>query len=253
MSPSVTLDTTPDSFTSTTVPSKTIQSRTLLLSPPSLSAHPEKLNNVIEAHDRNATDIQMLDRLSLSLVTLPDAIYDTILILCDADSTRSESQKLLDRNVLSNLVKALKPNGILRSQDGEFASTDSKERREAILAGLVVSDDGVMKPAYSATESVPLRFGKRKAEGGPTSSTIPVGTGAVSLNLNGKRADSPPTHKTAGVGLVDFSDDFDTPVEGEEGNSDDELIDEDTLLDESDLARPVIQRTSPLPSTPSLY
>ena len=47
--------------------------RSLLLSPPSLSSHPEKLDNVVAAHDRNATDIQMLDRLSLSLVSLPEA------------------------------------------------------------------------------------------------------------------------------------------------------------------------------------
>ncbi|KAL9120048.1 MAG: hypothetical protein Q9187_003394 [Circinaria calcarea] len=212
--------------------------RTLLLSPPSLSSHPEKLNNVLEAHDRNVTDIQMLDRLSLSLVSLPDSTYDTIIILTDANNTRTESQNLLNRDVLARLVQSLKPNGRLRSQDGTFASTDSEERREAILAGLLISDDGATKPNYSDTQSVPLRFGKKKAEGGPASTTTPIGTGAASLNVNGKRANNPPI-QPAGVGFVDFSDDFDVPVEEE--NSDDELIDEDTLLDESDLTRPVVQ------------
>ena len=189
----------------------------------------------------------MLDRLSLSLVSLPNSTYDTIIILTDANNTRTESQNLLNRHVLARLVQSLKPNGRLRSQDGTFASTDSEERREAILAGLLISDNGATKPDYSDTQSVPLRFGKTKAEGGPTSTTTPIGTGVASLNINGKRANNPPI-QSAGVGFVDFSDDFDVPVEEE--NSDDELIDEDTLLDESDLTRPVVQRTSPAPPHP---
>ena len=47
----------------------------------------------------------------------------------------------------------------------------------------------------------------------------------------------------AGVGYVDFSDDFGTP----EVEDDDDLIDEDTLLDEEDLKRPVVQRKSLIP------
>ena len=247
---------------STTLP------RVLLLSPPSLSSHPEKLNSILEAHDRHATDIQMLDRLSLSLVQLPPSTYSTILILADADNTRTESKKLLTRKVLSCLVTALKPGGILRSQDGTFASeVETAERQDAILAGLIVSADGVTKPEYDTTATVPLRFGKNKPvekaatngnglNGGPTttngsalggisSTTSPAGTGVVSLNLNGKRANGP-----AGVGFVDFSDDFDAPVEAED--SDDELIDENTLLDESDLMRPIIQRMLfPVPVPPS--
>ena len=188
----------------------------------------------------------MLDRLSLSLVSLPESTYDVILILTDADNTRTESQRLIGRDILKEVVKALKPGGRLRSQDGAFASTESEERREAILAGLVVATDnkdGVTKPNYDATQSVPLRFGKKKSEGSAAASTIPAGTGVVSLNLNGKRKNGPPgPTQPSGVGFVDFSDDFDAPIEEE--NSDDELIDEDTLLDDSDLARPIIQRTS---------
>lgn len=45
---------------------------------------------------------------------------------------------------------------------------------------------------------------------------------------------------------MDFSDDLDEIVTGEDnyedGDDDDDLIDEDTLLDEDDLARPINQR-----------
>lgn len=220
--------------------------RSLLLSPPSLSSHPEKLNNVLAAHDRNATDIQMLDRLSLSLVSLPDVTYDVIMVLADADNTRTESKKLLNRDVLSSIVRSLKPGGRLKSQDGKLATQDTEERREAIFAGLLVEGYDLVKPDYAATQSVPLRLGKNKSSGG-TATTSAVGTGAVSLNLNGKRMNGPPASmQPAGVGYVDFSDDFGTP----EVDDDDDLIDEDTLLDEEDLKRPVVQRKSSMPVYP---
>lgn len=212
--------------------------RTLLLSPPSLSSHPEKLNIVLASHDRAATDIQMLDRLSLSLVSLPEATYDIILVLTDADSTRAESKRLLSRDVLAKLVRALKPGGKLQSQNGAFATEDEQERREAIFAGLIVEGPDLVKPDYEPTQSVPLLFGK--SQGGAAAVTSAAGTGAVSLNLNGKRKNGP-SESTApnGVGYVDFGDDFGTP---EVDGSDDDLIDEDTLLDEEDLKRPVFQR-----------
>ncbi|KAI9869652.1 MAG: electron carrier, partial [Pleopsidium flavum] len=238
MAPSVTLDTTSDFIpTSATMTKASPEQRTLLLSPPSLSSHPEKLNNVIEAHDRNVTDIQMLDRLSLGLVSLPESTYDVIIILTDADGSRSESQKLLGRDMLGRIVKALKAGGKLRSQDSTFASTGGEERREAILAGLIVQGgDGVVKPDHAASQSVPLRFGKKKSEGGAAAATSVNGTGVVPLPQNGKRKNNPSdSMKPAGVGFVDFSDDFDASAD------DEELIDEDTLLDEEDLARPIIQ------------
>jgi hypothetical protein len=239
----------------------TTSPRTLLLSPPSLSSHPEKLNLVVEAHDRHATDMQMLDRLSLSLVQLPPSTYSTILILTDADNTRKESRSLLSRQVLSYLYTALKPGGVIRSQDGTFASeAEAAERQEAILAGLLATEEGAKKPEYDATASVPLRFGKRKSAdtattnghttngttNGVASTTSTAGTGVITQNVNGSRANGP-----AGVGFVDFSDDFDAPVE-EEVDSDDEIIDENTLLDESDFARPIIQRTPFIPPLPHI-
>ncbi len=182
----------------------------------------------------------MLDRLSLSLVSLPEATYDIILVLADADNTRAESKKLLNRDVLSRIVRSLKPGGRLKSQDGKFATDDAEERREAIFAGLLVEGDDMVKPDHTATQSVPLRFGKNQSNGG-TATTSAAGTGAVSLNLNGKRNNGPPVSmQPAGVGYVDFSDDFGTP----EVDEDEDLIDEDTLLDEEDLKRPVVQRKS---------
>lgn len=220
--------------------------RTLLLSPPSLSSHPLRLNAVLEAHDRSATDIQMLDRLALGLVSLPSFTYDLVLVLTDADGTRAESQSLLDRRMFSAIAAALKPGAVLRAQDDGFfgESVAAEETREAILAGLVVEGGVARKPMPETGVSVPLR--RSKPQGGPVATTLAVGTGVEELNANGKRANANGNGEhvsaatPAGVGFVDFTDDLDAAPEID---SDDELIDEDTLLDEADLARPVVQRT----------
>jgi hypothetical protein len=254
LDPSSTSDFTSSSSAATTA----TLPRTLLLSPPSLSSHPTRLSSLLAAHDRTATDIQMLDRLALSLVSLPPATYDVILLLTDADATRTESKRLLDRAVLARLVEALRPGGVIRSQDGGFASgrggNDAEaERREVILAGLVVEDGeqgGARKPQGEAAASVPLRLG-RKAK----STTTSVGTGveevkpvaaqALGINENGKRSGGDSAGAAngnamnagsgkpalAGVGF-DMGDDF----------SDDELIDEDDLIDEADLQGRIVQR-----------
>ncbi len=245
MAPSVTLDTTPDfTFATSSTQKPTVTDhRVLLLSPPSLSSHPEALNNVLEAHDRSATDIQMLDRLALGLVSLPDSAYEVVLVLTDADGTRAESQRLIDREILKRIVQALKVGGRLRSQDGTFGTTESEERREAILAGLLLQGgDGMVKPDSGATQSVPLRLKKRNQPAPDQTSAPSVKVSeAVPSSSNGKRkSDSMNGSKIAGVGFVDFSDDFGTPAI--DGEDDDDLIDEDTLLDEEDLARPIVQR-----------
>jgi len=241
MTPAITCDNTSDFVPMQSKATGTLSAlRTLLLSPPSLSSHPEKLDNVLAAHDRNATDIQMLDRLSLSLVSLPRATYDIVYILLDADNTRTESKRLVTRDLLLRIVNSLKPGGKIRSQDGAFATFDVDERREAIFAGLIMEGDEVVKPDHNATQSVSLRFGKSKSEGGAAATTSAVGTGVVSLNLNGKRKNGPSeSSQPVGVGFVDFSGDLDTP---EVEDDDDELIDEDTLLDEEDMKRPAVQR-----------
>jgi hypothetical protein len=210
--------------------------RTLLLAPPSIASHEENLRNVLSSYDRSVTDLQMLDRLSAGLVTLPDSTYDLILILTDADGTRSESGQLLGRDVFARIVAALKSGGKLQSQDGTFGQ--GEETTEGILAGLVVDGKGMAKPDYSA-EPLPLKLRRKdkstavSSAGPPAVPVIPVNGKRKSLDMTG--------NKPNGVGFFDFSDDFGEPmITGED--DDDELIDEDTLLTEEDLRRPVAVR-----------
>lgn len=226
--------------------------RTLLLAPPSIAAHPEALNRVVEAHDRSHTDIQMLDRLALGLVSLPAATYDIILLLTDADGSSTESQRLVDRNIMTKLFEALKANGKLKSQDGKLGLVDGSEKTEGILAGLIIGDDGFKKPDSGGSGGVvQLRFGKKKTkeEANGNGAVVPNADGSVPLNFHRKRksvdmdAPAQPVQPAAsaqptGVGFVDFTDDLDELVMGDE----DDLIDEDELLTADDLAHPIIQR-----------
>ncbi|KAI9885277.1 MAG: hypothetical protein M1823_002946 [Watsoniomyces obsoletus] len=202
--------------------------RTLLLSPPSLSARPDALNAILAEHDRASTDLQMLDRLQMGLVQLPESAYTDVLILNDSTSHRPSP---IAREVLDRVFKASAPGGRLTTRDATSeGSPDPQDRREAILAGFVEDGrTGLIKPKEDAMKSVPLRFGKKKSS---TPSDPPV-----TITTNGKRKsggfDAP---APAGVGFVDFSDDLGQPVD-----DDDDLIDEDTLLDEEDLARPITQ------------
>lgn len=207
----------------------------------------------------------MLDRLSHSLITLSESTYSTILILNDADGSRAESQNLLmtDRKLLAQVVRALRPGGRLRSQDGKFPLRGSPEMREAVLAGLVVSQQegengitksGMVKPNSEASQAVPLRLGQRKRNGpdGGLNGSIETQMARVetngTANMNGNAKGLNGTAKSGaqvpiGVGYVDFSDDLDEPPAEETIDSDDELIDEDTLLSDVDFSRPIVQRT----------
>jgi hypothetical protein len=213
--------------------------RTLLLCPPSLSAHPEALDKIYEIHDRSTADLQMLDRIAAGLVQLPATTYDVVLLLTDADGTTRESHKLLARDVASRVASSLKVGGILKGQDGIL---DGSAKTEAILAGLSESPNGMVKTEQVESVSIPLKFGKKKANGvngtNGTNGTVNP-DGSVPINLNGKRNQPEPV-KPAGVGFVDFSDDLDDPIVT--GEDDDDLIDEDDLITEEDMARPVIQR-----------
>ncbi|KAF2467019.1 Fe-S cluster assembly protein DRE2 [Lindgomyces ingoldianus] len=213
--------------------------RTLLLAPPSISAHPEVLDKVYEIHDRAHADLQMLDRLAVGLVKLPASTYDVVLLLTDADGTTRESHKLLGRDVMTKVVSTLKAGGILRSQDGVFGLTNSSEKTEAILAGLVDGNDGMVKPEEVQSVSIPLKFGKKKTNG-VANGVRGATNGDGSVPLNGKRKEAEPAEpaKPTGVGFVDFSDDLNDPIITGE---DDELIDEDDLITEEDMARPIIQ------------
>ncbi|KAI4950529.1 electron carrier [Alternaria rosae] len=211
--------------------------RCLLIGTPSIAAHPERLDQVYEIHDRNSTDLQMLDRIAAGLVNLPASTYDVVLLLADADGTTRESHKLLARDVMNKVVSALKVGGVLKSQAGPFQGA---EKTEAILAGLTETADGMTKPEQEEPVSIPLKFGK-KADGangtnGANGTVNP--DGSVPINLNRKRNQPEPVKPAAVVGFVDFSDDLDDPIITGE---DDDLIDEDDLITEADMARPVLQ------------
>lgn len=242
MAPSITLDDTSDF----NMP----QPRTLLLSPPSLSAHPEALGKLAAAHERSTTDIQMLDRLALGLVSLPAATYDIILLLTDADGTRNESQKLVDRNIMGKLVEALKVGGKLRSQDGTLGQVGGTEKTEAILAGLILDgSEGLKKPDTAVSQTVPLRFGKKKAAAAANGAATATGAAPVNGKRKSVAMDPAEPIQPAGVGFVDFGDDLDAIITGE----DDDLIDEDDLITADDMARPIIQRMScSTPLSPSI-
>ncbi|KKY33660.1 putative fe-s cluster assembly protein dre2 [Diaporthe ampelina] len=250
MSPSlVTIDNTPDidfaadfnpaptkqtrnGISSTT----TAQNRTLLLAPPSIAAQG---TSALPALDRDTTDLQMLDRLYAGLVTLPAATYDLVLLLTDTDGARhAEASGLLSRGVFASLVDAMRPGASLRTQDGRF---DASESREAVLAGLVEKDGGYEKVEEEEVV-VPLRFGKKKTTpveqqkningNGDVHSSAGPAVDKVTIDVAGKPKTLdmvPPAVKpVAGVGF-DFGDDLD----------DDELIDEDELMTEEDFNRPV--------------
>lgn len=246
MSPAFFIDNTSDfNVTPMTPPLTSKGRRTLFLSPPSLAARPDRLNAILETTDRASTDIQMLDRLALGVVSLPASAYDDILVLTDADGRRAESQQLLSREVLGRIFQALRTGGRLRSQDGTLGKEPGYEQTEAILAGLVLGNgDGFLKPNVAEQQSVPLRLGLRKKKPEQVAAPSPpppvTNTSMEPLSVKGS---APPK----GVGFVDFSDDLDMPMEvggdsGDVDDDDDDLIDEDELLDEADLARPVIQR-----------
>jgi len=236
--------------------------RTLLLAPASVAAQPEALTKVAEAYDRNATDIQMLDRLAMGLVALPDETYDVVLLLTDvSNSMNGASSQPLSREVMQRIVSSLKFGGRLRSQDGTFGSS-AGSNTEAILAGLVADEgDGMVKPDSAANQTVTLKLGKKKANAAAIpandieaentakrkSEDISTGNGRLAqANGNGPIRSTP-----AGVGFIDTTDDLDLD---DDYDSDDmdipsneellraERIDPDTLLTEEDRKKPLIIR-----------
>lgn len=80
------------------------------------------------------------------------------------------------------------------------------EYMEAILAGLVVNGaNGMLKPKSSASEAVPLRFGKMKDKASAVSDAGPaVPIPAIPLNRKRKSVDMLQNGKPAGVRFVDL-------------------------------------------------
>lgn len=234
--------------------------RTLLLAPPSVASHPSALTEVAEAYDRSQTDIQMLDRLALGLVSLPPTTYDVVLVLSEVDQTQEGSAPPLDRTVMQRIVESMKAGGRLKSQDGRFGTSSSADQTEAILAGLISGNgDGMVKPDISsAMQTVKLSFGKKKkadAAAVPANELEAANTGKRKMgdvemgHTNGTgdgngAVQSVDTVKPtpAGVGFIENEDDWDSAED--EFPDDDELeragrIDPDTLLTEADRQKPL--------------
>ncbi|KAK0635870.1 cytokine-induced anti-apoptosis inhibitor 1, Fe-S biogenesis-domain-containing protein [Bombardia bombarda] len=250
MAPGVFLDLSSDfdptnSTNSTTTPPSNngAQPRTLLLAPPSIASHEERISALFSIFSRATTDLHMLDRLAAGLVTLPPATYDLILVLTDADgSRRAETSTLLSgRDVWARLAPALKAGGKLRSEDGSLGTGGAPEAREAVLAGLVSGADGngFTKPDYAEEEAVPLRFGlKKKAAAALAAAPTTAPAVAVAAPPSAPAVAAPAP--VAGVGFIDFSDDLD--LDGSDDDYGDEaLIDEDALLGDDELNRPIPQ------------
>jgi hypothetical protein len=211
---SITIDTSVDIDLPTPPHSSGLQQRNLLLAPPSIAANEDKLRNVFSTFDRSATDLQMLDRVSAGFVSLPAETYDLVLVLTDAQS--DEAVRLLGRDVYTALVPAMKAGARLQLQEGNLGGG---EALEAILAGLVEKDGRFEKPVLEA--AVPLRLGGRKKKDKANGVQNGVQNGVVG---NGASTN----------GVVMFN-----PAEN---NDADELIDEDALLSEEDLKRPLPRR-----------
>ncbi|KUM65412.1 Fe-S cluster assembly protein [Penicillium freii] len=200
--------------------------RTLLLAPPSIATQEDKLRDLFSTFDRSITDLQMLDRLSAGVVSLPATTYDLVLILTDTDGTRrSEALKLLTRDVYATLVPSMKPGAKLQTQDSALNASDAME---AVLAGLVQSDNGFEKPSFDPSAAVPLKFGLKKKNKPTAPAAVPV-------------IPSFPTGFAAPMGI-------DSPT-NHDRDDDDELINEDTLLSEEDLTRPIMPPPECQPKT----
>lgn len=217
-------------------------SRTLIVAPPSISSKQDVLEAVFEHHNRSTTDLQMLDRIAAGVIKLPSEKYELVLLLSEPQGSAGEASHFVTKDVMLQLVQSMRAGARIRRQNGTFG-TVTTERTEALLAGLLEDGTGGMvKPSLSDTSAVPLRLnGARKTKEDHASANT-NGTSALT-NANGKRDDmsavTMENGKVRGVGFVDFSDDLESElIIGE----DDELVDEDSLLTEADLARPVVQR-----------
>lgn len=261
MAPAVVIDNSPDFDMDFTPPPSakrnTTTKRTLLLAPPSVASDQSALAQVAESHDRAHTDIQMLDRLALGLVSLPAATYDVVILLTDVDRTKSGSSRLLDRQVMERIVASMAPGACLKSQDGEFGTQENAERTEAILAGLTSgAGAGMIKPDNaSSAQTVKLSFGRKKkadAAAVPANDIEAANTSKRKVAdtdidmANGGAANAGPTQVSpAGVGFINSQDDLNYEYDEEDEFPDDEAlanadkIDPDTLLTEEDRQKPL--------------
>lgn len=133
----------------------TSQFKNLLISPPSLASDEAQLTKILSTFPIRP-DLQMLDRLSMGIVQLPQDHYDNIILASSDDSTIEQFAQILSR-----LFTALKPGKSIHVPAGPQGTLKS----DAIIAGFAVNagTDGMIltRPEQSSQSSIPLRF-KRK-------------------------------------------------------------------------------------------
>lgn len=184
------------------------QPRTLLLCAPSISSHPEILQSTLTAYDRATTDVQMLDRLTHNLITLPAATYTHIHLLFPP--TPQETIHFLTPPILSQLYKSLLPNGRIN-----LASITPGEKQKIehalLIEGFLKQEDDIFVVPDFVEKSVSIginRSGKSK------NAVVPV-------------AVFKPQQEKEKINGVGFSDEI---------SDDDELIDEDELMADETLS-----------------
>ncbi|KAF3936403.1 Anamorsin [Dactylella cylindrospora] len=212
-------------------------SKTLLLCPPAVAANPEVLQAALATHPRSSTDVQMLDRIALGLVNLPAETYATVILLSDPASTPFD----IDTTLLQKVTASMTPGSKWITEKCD--SLKKVNRLQVMLAGLVVNEaDGLVsfsKPDYGRTAAVPLKFGKKAKDSSTETVTLNGKRKSVEIStdvpLVAPMKAKPVTEYK--VGYVDFGDDLDVDF----GEDDDELIDENTLLNDGDLDMAVQQ------------
>ncbi|KAA8911837.1 cytokine-induced anti-apoptosis inhibitor 1, Fe-S biogenesis-domain-containing protein [Sphaerosporella brunnea] len=199
--------------------------RTLILCTPSVSSHPEVLENALSTVDRASADVQMLDRLALNLASLPDSIYSAVLLLSDPSS--SAPAPTFEKLLLEKVLAAMAPNGRWRAM-GTDKENWVKDRLGFLTVGFLVEDTAeegtvAVKPHFGGQKSVALNLRKR-----PTAAAKGVVKPVVAKPVIASPVPVPLA--TNGLGFMDLS---------ANDLEDDELIDEDELMEDEDLATPV--------------
>ena len=173
--------------------------RTLLLCPPSLASNPALLESHLSHLNRTTTDVQMLDRLSLGLVSLPPSTYTSVILLPGSSTPLTPA-------ILAQINTTMKPGARWTSDSPGWAS----EKLPFLIAGFMVEGEVVTKPDFGGQKTVALKPRAKKTDGEGKGVVVPV---------------EAPREKRAAVGF-DFGDDLD----------DEEFIDEDELMADESLA-----------------
>ena len=185
----------------------------LVLSPSSLSHRPQVLESLLSTiPSTQPHDLQMLDRIALNFVQLPQSHYtEAILALPNTEETSGQVDKDYAelKAVFSKILDSMQPGGRVL-----IGRANEQVTKEAILSGFLVENENQQVPLYSVVLYVNVQ----------TVLVKPASTAAVPLNLKRSRPSSKPKKKLDFLSL-DSSD----------------TIDESTLLHPQDFTKPIIQ------------